>query len=242
MSPGDSLFLYTDGVTEAFDANQVQFGDRRLAERLTNCGNIGPRDMLEQVTETVGCFAGETDQSDDITCLILRFTGPVADNDARVGKGMAPASEQLGDPSVNARPQPEQELSVVLKNEQKEVHRLAELIESFGAAHGWPMKLILDLNLALDEIIRNTINYGYEHDGKHEITVNLGIRDGLVIVDVEDDAKPFDPLSAPKPDINAPVETRAVGGLGVHIVKSLMERVSYRYEDGRNRLRMEKSI
>ena len=118
----------------------------------------------------------------------------------------------------------------------------AELLESFGVAHDWPVKLVLDINLALDEIITNTINYGYADDGVHEITVRVRVHDGIVAVDVEDDAKAFDPLSAPKPDINTSLEERAIGGLGIHIVKTLMDRVAYHYEGNRNHLRLEKMI
>jgi serine/threonine-protein kinase RsbW len=64
----------------------------------------------------------------------------------------------------------------------------------------------------------------------------------VAVIDINDDAKAFDPLSAPKPDIHAPLEERAIGGLGVYIVKALMDRVSYDYADGRNHVRLEKAL
>lgn len=239
LSPGDSLFLYSDGITEAFNRDEVEFGDERLADTLKGCGAFDPRGILERVKESVDDFSGDTDQDDDITCLALHFLEPIAGGDSPAASRSE--SDKAKDHSKTSTATSNR-LSIVLKNDHPEVRRLAELLEQFGEAHDLPIKLVLDLNLALDEVITNTISYGYEDDDEHEIAIEIALQDGIVTVDIVDDAKPFDPLDAPKPDIHAPIETRAIGGLGVHIVKSLMDRVSYRYEDGHNKLRLEKSL
>jgi len=235
LAPGDAVFLYTDGVTEAFNADDVAFGNGRLAECLANGDRTKPRTLLGDVTRAVTEFAGNTEQDDDITCLALSFTGPAPASTGEVASA-PPAAEATDAPAA------EQELEVTLRNDLTEIQPLAEAVEQFGEAHNWPMKLVLDLNLALEELIANTISYGYDDAGEHQISVALRIVGDTVVVDIEDDAKPFDPLSAPKPDIRSALEERAIGGLGVQIVKTLMTRVSYSYADGRNHVRLEKAL
>jgi sigma-B regulation protein RsbU (phosphoserine phosphatase) len=235
LAPGDAVFLYTDGVTEAFNADDVPFGNERLAECLADSNRASPQTLLGDVTRAVAQFVGETEQADDITCLALSFAEPV--------RGIAgEASGVKARVEADAAPGAEQELSVVLKNDLGEIPVLAEAVERFGDAHAWPMKLVLDLNLALEELITNTISYGYADPDEHRISVSLRIADDTVVVDIEDDAKPFDPFTAPKPDIHASLEDRAIGGLGVHIVKTLMDGVNHSYADGRNHVRLEKVL
>lgn len=128
-------------------------------------------------------------------------------------------------------------LSLVLKNDLSELPRIAEAIEAHGEGHDWPVKWVLNVNLSLDELITNVVSYGYEDSGEHEIRVTLTEQDGMLEVVLEDDGVAFNPLSeAPEPDLNASVEERRIGGLGVHFVKSLMDEVSYERRSGCNRL------
>ena len=128
-------------------------------------------------------------------------------------------------------------LSLTLKNDPSEIARTAEAIEAYGESHGWPMKWVMNLTLSLDELITNIVSYGYRDSKEHEIRITLTEEEGSLKVVLEDDGIPFDPLSdAPDPDLDADVEERRIGGLGVHFVKSLMDEVAYERRDGCNRL------
>ena len=128
-------------------------------------------------------------------------------------------------------------LRLILKNDLSELARIAEEIESHGEACGWPTKWILNLNLSLDELITNTVSYGYQDTDEHEIRVTLTERNGALVVVVEDDGMAFDPLtSAPVPDPEADMEERPIGGLGVYFVKTLMDEVAYERVDNCNRI------
>ena len=128
-------------------------------------------------------------------------------------------------------------LALTLKNDPSEIARSAEEIEAYGESHGWPMKWIMNLNLSLDELVTNIISYGYRDGEEHEIRITLTEEEGSLTVVLEDDGIAFDPLSeVSEPDLDADVEERRIGGLGVHFVKSLMDEVAYERRDGRNRL------
>jgi serine/threonine-protein kinase RsbW len=96
------------------------------------------------------------------------------------------------------------------------------------------------LMIAFDEIISNGINHGGEGRSP-TIEIRLVVEDEGVSGEVADDGKPFDPLAAPKPDTTLPVEQRPIGGLGIHLVRELMDDVSYLRDGGRNRLRFSKT-
>lgn len=128
-------------------------------------------------------------------------------------------------------------LILTLKNDLSELARIAEEIESHGESNGWPEKWILNLNLSLDELITNTVSYSYQDTDAHEIRVTLTERNGSLVVVVEDDGMAFDPFTAaPAPDLEAELEDRPIGGLGVYFVKTLMDEVAYERVDNCNRI------
>ena len=128
-------------------------------------------------------------------------------------------------------------LLLTLKNDLTELARIAEEIESHGVSRGWPARWIMNLNVALDELITNTVSYGYQDTDEHEIRVTLTERNGALVAVVEDDGMAFDPFTAaPAPDLEAGVEERPIGGLGVYFVKTLMDEVAYERVDNCNRI------
>ena len=95
----------------------------------------------------------------------------------------------------------------------------------------------MNLNLSLDELITNIVSYGYRDSDEHEIRVTMTEQSGSLVVVLEDDGMAFDPFTdAPEPDLEAGVEERPIGGLGVYLVKTLMDEVAYERLDGRNRI------
>ena len=133
-------------------------------------------------------------------------------------------------------------ISEVFLNKRHEIQRLGVAAERFAAEHQLSDDDMMAVNLVLDEVITNTIDYGYDDDADHEIRVTLAVEGDRLTIEVEDDARHFDPLQRPPPDLDLPLEERPVGGLGIHIVRTLMETVEYQRRDGRNVLTMHKTI
>ena len=96
--------------------------------------------------------------------------------------------------------------------------------------------------LAIEELVTNCINYGYDDANEHTITVVLSIDDQNLTVHVIDDGHPFDPLSQPAPDVSLQAEDRLVGGLGLHLLRQLADHMAYECRDGSNRLTLTKRM
>ena len=126
-------------------------------------------------------------------------------------------------------------LSFAVVNDLSEIPRMAARVEEFCAARRISAKIVYRFNLSLDEVLTNIISHGLTQ-GRHEIAVSVALDDGNLVANVSDDGPAFDPLSAPAPDIRAPIEERKVGGLGIHLLLTLMDAVEYRRADGRNHL------
>ena len=134
-------------------------------------------------------------------------------------------------------------MSVTLANDQSEVEKLGRLVEAFGVTHGLPPESIFSVTLALDEVVTNIIRYAYNDNGRpHPIVVRLAVEEGFLAAQVEDEGRAFNPLEAPAPDIDADIEDRPIGGLGIHLVRSTMDSVEYRRDDGRNVFTMKKRL
>lgn len=133
-------------------------------------------------------------------------------------------------------------LDLTLRNDLEEIGRLAAAVEAFCEARGLGEGVAHALNLALDELLVNTISYGYDDAGDHEIAVGLTVGAGRVTMTIRDDARAFDPTLAPDPDIDAELDDRPIGGLGIHIVRAMMDEIGYQRADGKNLLTLTKRV
>lgn len=133
-------------------------------------------------------------------------------------------------------------LTLSLKNDLTEIARASAAVEELGERHHATPDAIYAINLALEEVLTNTISYGYDDGAAHEIVVDFNLRENELTVTLTDEARPFDPLQAPAPDVNAPLEDRPIGGLGIHLAKTMMDGMHYRHEAGKNILTMKKKI
>jgi len=117
-------------------------------------------------------------------------------------------------------------------------------VEAFGAAHGLSAKVVFHLTLCLDELVTNIISYGYTDFDDHPIDVTVSLEGEEIIIRIEDDAEPFNILEAPEPELSLPLEKRArpVGGMGIHLVKNLMNKIKYTRENGKNVLVLKKTL
>jgi serine/threonine-protein kinase RsbW len=138
------------------------------------------------------------------------------------------------------------ELVVTIPSELGEIARLPPLVEEFGARHGWPVHLVGSVNLVLEELVANTVSYGYDADGRSAaegmIQIRLSCDSDMVTIEVEDDGIPFDLTQRADPDTDAALEERVPGGLGIHFVRTLMDTVEYRRVGDRNRLKLTKRV
>ena len=133
-------------------------------------------------------------------------------------------------------------ISERFKNRRDEVRRLEEVTGRFAAEHALSDDDVMAINLVLDELLTNIIEYGYDDQAEHEIRVTMAVEDGVLMIEVDDDAREFNPLEAPPPDLDLPLEERPVGGLGIHIMRTLMNEVEHQRRDGHNILTMRKTI
>ena len=131
-------------------------------------------------------------------------------------------------------------LYLKIETRLSELKRLSEVVEDLGRQEGWPSDLTFRVNLVLEELGLNIINHGNE-DRFQEIQISLISEAESLTIEITDDGKPFDPLNdAPSPDLTGSLEDRPVGGLGIHLVRTMMDELHYRREGGRNHLTLVK--
>ena len=112
--------------------------------------------------------------------------------------------------------------AIAIGNKIAEMARIADFVERFGADHAIPQRVIDNLNVCLDELINNTISYGYRDQEAHEIEIELMLVGDAVVAEIRDDGAPFDPRQAAPAALDG-----RIGGLGLHFVKSLMDELDY---------------
>jgi serine/threonine-protein kinase RsbW len=131
---------------------------------------------------------------------------------------------------------------VDVKTSLSELAHVRAALAKFVAPHPIPSEVLLDVTLAVEEIITNVISYGLASDHNQLIAVRLSFEAGVITVEVEDQGQPFDPLRVAAPDITRPPDEREAGGLGIHLVRSVMDEVAYARRDGRNVVLMKKAV
>ena len=133
-------------------------------------------------------------------------------------------------------------LELSLVNDLRNIAIAAENIDAFCARHGLAAEIAFEANLAVDELVTNTISYGYDDDGEHRIDLVLRLEGGALAIEIADDGRAFDPLQAPAPDFGASLQDRAKGGLGINLVRKTMDTVACRRQDGRNVVTLTKRV
>jgi sigma-B regulation protein RsbU (phosphoserine phosphatase) len=217
LAGGDTIFLYTDGVTEAMDPAGKLFSEEQLIRLLGSFKNFSVEGVVQQTISAVKNFEAEGEQADDITILAIQFTG---------------AKQQTGD----------QYLELTIKNEIEEIGKAVLRFEKFAEKNQLPNEVVSVIQIVLEELLSNTINYGFADDRRHEIKMKVRISIKNIRLTIIDDGIPFNPLDSKTPDIAPPLEQRKIGGLGVHIVRTMMDSVFYERVGNKNKVVVVKNI
>jgi anti-sigma regulatory factor (Ser/Thr protein kinase) len=133
-------------------------------------------------------------------------------------------------------------LSFELRNHLSELATLCEKMEGVGQELGLSRRCLFEINLALDELFTNIISYGFQDQADHLIRVRISADHGVLTVVLEDDGTAFNPLERIPPDLPCTLDECKVGGLGIHLVKNLMDEVTYERRAGTNVLTLKKSV
>jgi serine/threonine-protein kinase RsbW len=132
---------------------------------------------------------------------------------------------------------------LVIGNDISELEKLQAAIDKLSEAWELPAKISMNINLALEEIISNTIFYGYDDDEKHKIILEFTMGEKYIEIEISDDARKFDIADTEDfKEIDKSADERKIGGLGIHLVKTLMDTVEYRREDNKNVILLRKEI
>jgi serine/threonine-protein kinase RsbW len=129
-----------------------------------------------------------------------------------------------------------------IANRLEEIQRVSDAVNSFAEEQGLDARTRRQLNLVFDELLNNIISYGYDDDNLHEIDLTVSVFGGRLCATISDDGRPFNPLESGEPDTTLSVGDRSIGGLGVHLVRSVMDEVSYERQGTNNVIVMEKQL
>ena len=216
LKPGSKLFVYTDGVPEATDADNAFFGTERMVAALNEKSDAAfPKQILGSVRRAVNGFVKEAEQFDDLTMMCLEYRGKYS-NEAK-------------------------ELTVPA--DKKKLDEVLAFIDGELEAVDCPVKVQMQIDVAVEEIFVNIASYSYP-DGDGNATVRLQMSDdnSEVTVTLIDEGVQYDPTAKTDPDVSLSAEERGIGGLGIYITKKFMEDVVYEYVDGRNHLKLRKLL
>jgi serine/threonine-protein kinase RsbW len=129
-----------------------------------------------------------------------------------------------------------------LKSELSELKTLCRHLEDCGNVLELPQKCLFEINLGLDELFTNIISYGFEDELEHQIKFTLAKDRETLVVQVEDDGRPFNPLDVAGPEVSQDLDSINIGGLGIHLVKKMMDNINYQRIEGKNKLILKKCV
>ena len=210
LGNGDTLFLYTDGLTEAENSQKELFGEVRTLEIAQKLCGASAEEQIKAMQSAVKQFVGEAEQSDDLTLLAIRYLS---------------TKEQL-----------------TLTNNIQELERLEPFLENFFNRNNLDVTLLPSVNLALEEALANVIMYAYPKGVQGEVSLSTNIKGEDILMEIKDKGTPFDPLQQQEANLDLPLEERQIGGLGIHLIKEIMDEVEYACVGGRNVLKMRKKL
>lgn len=193
------------------------YDEDRLQRILKSGSGHSVEKVVNSVLEDVWEFQGDAEQADDVTIMAVSYTGSSPEE----------ASKSL---------------ALRIENNFEEIEHVNEAFNAFAEAYDIPDTIRRKLNLVFDELLNNIISYGYADDATHWIEIGVSVVEGVLVVSITDDGRPFNPTETPTPNIDVPLEEREVGGLGLHLMKSLMDEVTYERQDTGNLVTLKKRL
>ncbi len=218
LEDGMQILLYTDGVTEAMNRDEVLFDEDRLVKVVSENPTKTAEKRISTVLKAIRKFADGAEQYDDITMLCL--------------------SNHRQHEFIKGENSPTSVL--VLTNHRGEFARIVTWLEDLGEELKWEQGLLMQLNLILEEWVVNVISYGFTDDAVHEIEIRLWESEKDVKLEIIDDGIAFDPTEREAPDIDISLEEREFGGLGIHFIKETTDEFRYERRGGDNIVTMVK--
>jgi len=222
LVPGATLVVFTDGVTEARDATANLFSEERTAQALRTGGAMSAAATVDRLVAAVDAFTGDAEQADDITILALQFRPPphldARDGDRRFGE------------------------TVVIHNRAAELDAIEAMLDRLAERGRLPSDTMSEIRIVCDEVLANIIGHGFPDGTEHDVTVSVEMEGRRLVLTVSDDGVPFDPRTFPTPDTSQPLEQRPVGGLGIHLVRHLVDEMTYERRGNRNVLTLVKAV
>lgn len=218
LPPGSTLFLYTDGLTEAKDIAHKQFGLERIKETLVRCAQaeLSPAKILLGISRKVQLFVGEAEQSDDLAMLAIRYSPQ--------------RFESILDETL------------IMQNNVREIGRLGPFINEIAEKVGIEASLTRKLRLAVEEALVNVIDYAYPIGTEGNVTLRAMYDGHTLKMMIIDSGIPFDPTAKEKADTSLSAEDRQIGGLGILLVRELMDAINYERDNGQNILTLIKKL
>ena len=214
LLPGETVFLYTDGLTEAMNTNRKQFGQERITATLDGCSTLSTEQIIGKVKDSVKAFVDSAEQSDDLTMLAIKYT---------------PKTKEI----ILQR-------SITLKNDVRQVGELNAFTQSVAQDLHFDNAMVKKLKLAVEEAAVNVMEYAYPKDTVGEVELAAEADATTLRFILMDWGAEFDPTAASTADTTLTVDERPIGGLGILLVRNLMDSINYERIDGKNILRMEK--
>ena len=216
IEPETMILLYTDGLTEAKNLKHQQFGLESTLEVVKECRNATAEQLVQSLSQKVNAFVGDAEPSDDLTLLAIRYT---------------PKEETW----TLSR-------SITLENDVAQVTQLNQFVQSVTEEMQLNKSLSKQIKLAVEEVAVNIMDYAYVADIKGQLKVEAMANDKRLRFVFTDSGRPFDPTSVSRADTTLTVEDRPIGGLGILLVRNLMDTINYERIDGQNVLRIEKNL
>ena len=205
LNRGDTVFAFTDGVTEAQNIQGKLYSEERLVKLLRGLAADDCKILVNRVVEDVIVYEDGALQADDITILSMHFR------------------EQTADSVVDY-------LFTSISSRMEEIPIMIGRFEEFALRHSLPVEILQKINIVFDELLSNIISYAYKDGLEHEIEIKIRFYKEKLIITIMDDGVPYNPFDRTSPDITLGFEEREIGGLGVHLVKLLVDDYSYEYK------------
>ncbi len=218
ISPYTTIFLYTDGLTEAENGRHQLFAEERILEQaeLAAANSYKPEKLITQMTETVKIFVDGADQSDDLTMLALQYK-----------------REKLEERYQDR---------ITLDNNTEQIPLLTAFVDKACEAVGFDVQTTMSMNLAIEEAVVNVMNYAYPKGTKGSVNIEAISNDARLKFIISDSGVPFDPTIVAEADTSLSAEERKLGGLGIYLMRRLMDSVNYERIGGFNVLTLRKKL